>query len=260
MTVHQASTGRLRSFWDMKSAKYPLPDEPETFALTMQSIELIKRKGVPVKGSRILDIGCGTGVFTIPLAAEAAHVVGLDVSEGMLNRLHETQKRLGIVNIETVAAAWCDMDVARMGWDGAFDVVWAAMTPAIRTAHDIEIMERCSSKWCVYIGWGSVRRNPFVEYVFQAHGLNLEPPPGASNIQGILQGKGKSATIEFVQESWSWCGSVDEACDDMRGHLRLQGAEIDEERLRMLISDYAHDGVICHRTEAEKGIIVWTVS
>lgn len=260
MRNNPANADQMRVFWNMKAAKYPLPDDSETQSLTRKSIETVKMRGISLKGSRILDIGCGTGVFTIPLAAEAAHVVGLDVSEGMLNRLRETQKRLGIANVDTVAASWADVDISRMGWEGAFDVVWAAMTPAIRSERDIESMERCSKKWCVYIGWGSVRRNPFVEYVFQAHGLNLEPPPGSSNIQVILQGKGKSATIEFVQESWSWCGSVDEACDDMRGHLRMQGAEIDEERLRALISDYAHDGVICHRTEAEKGIIVWTVS
>ncbi len=38
----------------------------------------------PGEGERILDAGCGTGVFTLDYLAAGAHVVGLDISEPML--------------------------------------------------------------------------------------------------------------------------------------------------------------------------------
>jgi ubiquinone/menaquinone biosynthesis C-methylase UbiE len=40
----------------------------------------------PKLGDRILDAGCGTGVFTIDILALGAHVVGLDISLPMLTR------------------------------------------------------------------------------------------------------------------------------------------------------------------------------
>ncbi|MFF7245934.1 class I SAM-dependent methyltransferase [Embleya sp. NPDC008237] len=36
-------------------------------------------------GDRVLDMGCGTGRFTVPLAEHGAHVSGLDISRSMLD-------------------------------------------------------------------------------------------------------------------------------------------------------------------------------
>jgi SAM-dependent methyltransferase len=41
-------------------------------------------------GSRVLDLGCGTGQLTIPLAAEAGVVIGMDPSPDMLARADTT--------------------------------------------------------------------------------------------------------------------------------------------------------------------------
>ena len=46
--------------------------------------ELIRSLLAPVPGERMLDAGCGTGVFTIYFLAAGAEVVGLDISRPML--------------------------------------------------------------------------------------------------------------------------------------------------------------------------------
>lgn len=40
----------------------------------------------PGHGERILDAGCGTGVFTLDMLSEGAHIVGLELSLPMLSR------------------------------------------------------------------------------------------------------------------------------------------------------------------------------
>ena len=40
----------------------------------------------PLNGLRILEAGCGTGSFTLDLAAQGARVVGMDRSAAMLSR------------------------------------------------------------------------------------------------------------------------------------------------------------------------------
>jgi malonyl-CoA O-methyltransferase len=39
-----------------------------------------------VSGRRVLDVGCGTGRYALPLAARGAEVTAIDFSEGMLAR------------------------------------------------------------------------------------------------------------------------------------------------------------------------------
>jgi SAM-dependent methyltransferase len=57
-------------------------------------------------GLTVLDIGAGTGAFTIPLAQTAAQVVALDPSPYHLGILAEKAKGLGLMNIRYVEAVW----------------------------------------------------------------------------------------------------------------------------------------------------------
>lgn len=45
-------------------------------------LELLK----PLKGEKILDAGCGTGIFTLDLLANGPRMVGLEISRPMLSR------------------------------------------------------------------------------------------------------------------------------------------------------------------------------
>jgi ubiquinone/menaquinone biosynthesis C-methylase UbiE len=48
--------------------------------------ELLQEFLHPQPGERILDAGCGTGVFTLDFLSKGAHVVGIDLSLPMLQR------------------------------------------------------------------------------------------------------------------------------------------------------------------------------
>lgn len=75
-------------------------------------------------GDELLDVACGTGRFTRSIADEAAHVWGIDVSRGMLQRAQRYAVRDGL---ETVAFARMSADEIRFA-DEAFDGVaccWA---------------------------------------------------------------------------------------------------------------------------------------
>ncbi|GFN22064.1 MAG: class I SAM-dependent methyltransferase [Thermoanaerobacteraceae bacterium] len=50
----------------------------------------------PRAGMEILDIGCGTGNFSLELARRGARVTGIDVSEPMLQRAREKAAREGV--------------------------------------------------------------------------------------------------------------------------------------------------------------------
>ena len=76
----------------------------------------------PMKGRRVLDVFTGTGAIALRAASDGAHVVALDLSQGMLSVAQE-KSRVKAVPIALVAA-----DAALMPFaDNTFDVVVASM-------------------------------------------------------------------------------------------------------------------------------------
>lgn len=68
-------------------------------------------------GQRVLDLGCGEGVFASALLRAGAHVTAVDVAEEPLRRARAADPRLDLRLIDG-EGAW-DLP------DSAFDVVWA---------------------------------------------------------------------------------------------------------------------------------------
>jgi 2-polyprenyl-3-methyl-5-hydroxy-6-metoxy-1,4-benzoquinol methylase len=54
-------------------------------------------------GDAVLDLGCGTGQISLPLAAQGAEVVGIDVSPSMADRLQAEAERRGLRSVTAVA-------------------------------------------------------------------------------------------------------------------------------------------------------------
>jgi 23S rRNA (uracil1939-C5)-methyltransferase len=58
---------------------------------------------------RVLDLFCGIGNFTLPIAQHCAEVVGIEAVESMVLRGRENAQRLGIANAKFIAANLADM-------------------------------------------------------------------------------------------------------------------------------------------------------
>lgn len=248
---------KFKAFWEFKAKSYPLPFDEKSLATTMRVIQIIKNRGVNFSGSKILDIGCGTGTYTLPLAREAALVIGLDSSKTMLTRLMDEKNRHGIENVDTVNAAWKDVDISVFKFNKGFDIVLTSMSMAVKDEEDLKKMEDCSKRWCVYIGWGSKRQNQLMEEVFAAHGLKYEPPRGAKQIYDILKKNGRKPSIDFIETSWSWRGTLDEAIEDVAKHIEVHGGFPRIDEIKSILTCHLIDGTIQHTTYVEEGIIVW---
>lgn len=78
-------------------------DNPLTRALAGR---FVRRIGVE-PGLRVLDVGCGPGRLTLPLAravGDAGEVVGVDVQEEMLARMARRAAAAGLTNVRTIRA------------------------------------------------------------------------------------------------------------------------------------------------------------
>jgi ubiquinone/menaquinone biosynthesis C-methylase UbiE len=54
-------------------------------------------------GTRVIDLGCGTGQVSLPLASSGAHVLAVDVSPAMIKRLRAGASRAGLANLDGLA-------------------------------------------------------------------------------------------------------------------------------------------------------------
>ena len=72
-------------------------------------------------GGRILEVGVGTGL-SLPQYKSATSIVGVDISERMLDVARKRVKKLGLDNVESIEVG----DAENLQFpDGSFDVVVA---------------------------------------------------------------------------------------------------------------------------------------
>jgi 23S rRNA (uracil1939-C5)-methyltransferase len=69
----------------------------------------------PQPGERVLDLFCGLGNFTLPLARRAAHVVGVEGDAGLIARARANAAANGLANVEFHAAD-LSKDLASEPW------------------------------------------------------------------------------------------------------------------------------------------------
>lgn len=82
------------------------------------------------EGETVLDVGCGNGALSIPLAEAGHPVVALDFSPKMLERLARDAQERGLSNIRIVEASWED-DWSTQSLEG-IDVAIASRSLGVR--------------------------------------------------------------------------------------------------------------------------------
>src|SRR4051794_22874274 len=86
-SMAQRPTDDDRERWDRNAAFWDdsMGDDGNAFHLQLVRPAVERLLG-DVAGSRVLDVGCGNGLFARRLAGRGAHVVAVDLSEAMLER------------------------------------------------------------------------------------------------------------------------------------------------------------------------------
>ncbi len=82
---------------------------------------------------RVLDLFCGMGNFTLPLATRAAHVVGVEGVPALVEKGRENAARNGLSNV-TFFHENLEEDVTRQAWRSTalIKCCWTRPAPARR--------------------------------------------------------------------------------------------------------------------------------
>ena len=82
---------------------------------TLAEVDFILEELKLSQGSRILDIGCGTGRHSVELAKRGYSVTGVDISSGMLAQAKEAASKAG------VEVEWIHADATQFESGGSYD-------------------------------------------------------------------------------------------------------------------------------------------
>lgn len=245
----------MREFWNHKSKNYPTAKDEDGLKTPIKVIEQLKLFGVDFRDKTILDIGCGTGLYSSLLAKEGAkRVLGVDISIGMISKLRDYIKEFDIKNIDTR-----ELDFREFESEEKFDIVFSAMTPAISSRDDLLAMMRLSSDIAIYIGFAGKRESPLMDKILENFGLKYEIKDGFLTTKKILEELGYEVKEAFFEHNWSQVGTLQESAIDVIEHLKVRGFEANIDDVKKSLEQYLVDGLIKRDTFSKIGVMYWRV-
>lgn len=132
--------GAVAEMWDQMAegfARAPVPGGDDPF------VRLV-RDSYPVgPATSLLDIGCGSGGYTVALARGAGRAVGVDIAPAMIRDAEDLAAACGAGNVRFAVADWNALPPDGPLLRDGFDIVYARLAPAIRSAAAFEKMLGC---------------------------------------------------------------------------------------------------------------------
>jgi 23S rRNA (uracil1939-C5)-methyltransferase len=126
----------------------------------------------PQSTDRVLDLFCGLGNFTLPLARRAAHVTGVEGEAGLVRRAGENARRNGIENADFFSADLAADQRATPWAKAAWDLLLLD-PPRSGAAEVLEYLPKRGVRRVVYVAChpGSLARDAAT--LVQNHGFSL---------------------------------------------------------------------------------------
>ncbi len=250
-----------------------LQNPEELSAITGMSLERQRRTmaflqeyDLPGINDEILDIGCGSGIFTAEFAGLAKKVTALDFSPVCLELTEERIREAGYRNVDIEACDMNTLDPEERGWVKKFDLVFSAFTPACYRYASIRKMETMSRKYCCLEMNLNGTFTPGTEIIRQVFGddtlLTHYRLRSFQLLNVFLSLEGSLPSVRYHRASCSVPYRDGDAY--LAGLLQKAGipacSEEQLQKMRELIAQKTEEGVLMTRMEFLSGWILWDVS
>ncbi|EAI5629521.1 class I SAM-dependent methyltransferase [Campylobacter lari] len=185
-----------------------------------------------LQGKSVVDIGCGSGVWTLHLAQKAKSVLGVDSSSAMLEILQEDAKTHAISNIKTLNL---DFENFYKNNNIKFDLAFLSMSPALQNEKDYKAFLNLASKK-VYLGWASRRKSSFLDPIFEHFNTHFKGFY-EEDLQGFLNAQNIPYEVEIFNETRVVKRDKDSAMENALWHLNMNGLNVNKQELESFVKD-----------------------
>jgi SAM-dependent methyltransferase len=215
------------------------------------------------KGDTVLDVGCGPGRISVPMALRAKSVTSLDASDKMLEHCRKNALEAGVSNLTAVKMNWED---AVLGENlEQHDIVIASRSPGMA---DLKKTVTFARKYVVVVAWANMPNVPTVvgdlfRGVEEADGFGPMRPTdrrlGYNITYNMIYDMGFDPNINIVTDGFTMdYGSRDEAYEDL-WQLRPTTTDTIPELFRKNVNRWLtenKDGSITFRRET-RSFVIW---
>lgn len=185
-----------------------------------------------LQGKSVVDIGCGSGVWTLHLAQKAKSVLGVDSSSAMLEILQEDAKTHAISNVKTLNL---DFENFYKNNNTKFDLAFLSMSPALQNEKDYKAFLSLASKK-VYLGWASRRKSSFLDPIFEHFNTHFKGFY-ESDLQSFLNAQNIPYEYEIFNETRVVKRDKDSAIENALWHLSMNGINANKQELESFVKD-----------------------
>lgn len=256
--------GGMAEFWNKRSENYSRNiEKDQRKKRTDEILEFLEEAGFSPEGSRVLDIGCGPGTLSLPLARLGAEVTALDISSGMLNKLKDAVKKESLP-VDVIECSWWTADIDGLGFRNKFDLVIASMTPGIRDVENFDMMMACSKNLCYYSNF--LRRGE--DKAYRDIRSSILGEKSENNMNGIIYPfmylylSGYRPSVRINHSEWkeeiNWKEAADQAIEFIG-----RGRDFDDETKEKIMGYYQNaspDGIYRSESDVYTGMMVWEVN
>ncbi|WP_207261631.1 class I SAM-dependent methyltransferase [Desulfovibrio sp. Huiquan2017] len=241
-----------KEYWNNHARSFPRFEEGED-NYEAGVMRMIKAHGVDFRGASVLDVGCGSGMYTIRIAREAARVTALDVSDVMLDILREDAEARGLHNIDYVRSEWMEYD-----GDETFDIVFCSMTPAIQSeASRLKLLRHVAGA-TVFMGFAGLMKSDVMSGLYAHYGVTPRVLANGTEMRDWLDGRGIPYAAYPVEGVWQVRSSLEKLTDSCSTFLSQYGVAAEPDHLRAYLSAFEETpGSFLERTEYKIDLLIW---
>jgi ubiquinone/menaquinone biosynthesis C-methylase UbiE len=231
--------GKKNKDWDQAAAGFYKRTHKDDYQVALFD------KLVLDENDTVLDVGCGEGSVTIPIARKVKKVIGLDSSPKMLEFLEKRAKEQNVENIETILKPIEEIKYEEIG--NVDVVVCSRSLNAIIPLDEVLLeLDRIANKYVFITVFGP--ENKKIEKDFEKElGRKTEDFPDYNYFFNILFNLGIYPNVErFDLNNYREYDSIEEAMDNGKFRLELYSDEEKE-----LLKDYLKR-VLTYDSETKK--------
>ncbi|HZF61600.1 MAG TPA: class I SAM-dependent methyltransferase [Desulfovibrio sp.] len=244
-----------REFWNSRAESFPRFEAgADTYEARM--LQLARDNGVDFHGKSILDVGCGSGMYTIRLAQEAASVTAVDISDEMLRILMQDAAAQGLANIRPVLSDW-----EHFALEERFQIVFASMTPALSDDAAREKLQHYALEQVVFMGFTERKTSDVMAGLYTHYGITPPQFADAPDMRAWLESQRIQYAALPVDGQWVVPHTHDKLMGACAANLRARGAEPDMRHLAAHLEGFRNqNGEYVERTEYSLEMLIWRTS
>jgi 2-polyprenyl-3-methyl-5-hydroxy-6-metoxy-1,4-benzoquinol methylase len=254
MDAAYARLGRTSAdFWDRRARGY----HRSTKDTVIHDPFYLRLCQIITPQNTVLDVGAGTGRFTLALAPHVKHITAVEPNASMLNYLRQDARERGLTNISLVQTTWQDAP-----GDLQADTVICnhVLYPIMDIVPFLTKLQAAARNTC-YIYMRATHIDALTADIWRHfHGEERCFPPGYISALDVLYEMGIYANVEIVKiQSSLRFPSLDVAVEELVEQLILPNDEKTRDELRNLLRDWLveHDGILVPPIKETVCAIMW---